>query len=37
MHSDLGAPEAGRLVYFDNDQKAAAPQDAKRLTRIVSG
>lgn len=23
------------LVYFDNDQKAAAPQDAKRLMRIV--
>jgi uncharacterized protein YecE (DUF72 family) len=24
------------LVYFDNDQKAAAPQDAKRLMRIVN-
>jgi uncharacterized protein YecE (DUF72 family) len=24
------------LVYFDNDQKAAAPRDAKRLMRIVN-
>jgi uncharacterized protein YecE (DUF72 family) len=24
------------LVYFDNDQKAAAPQDAMRLMRIVA-
>ena len=23
------------LVYFDNDQKAAAPQDARRLSRLI--
>jgi uncharacterized protein YecE (DUF72 family) len=25
------------FVYFDNDQKAAAPQDARRLTEMVAG
>jgi uncharacterized protein YecE (DUF72 family) len=25
------------LVYFDNDQKAAAPKDARRLMRILDG
>ncbi|MBO0718243.1 MAG: DUF72 domain-containing protein, partial [Rhizobiales bacterium] len=23
------------FVYFDNDQKAAAPRDARRLTRMI--
>jgi uncharacterized protein YecE (DUF72 family) len=23
------------LIYFDNDQKAAAPQDAQRLMQII--
>jgi uncharacterized protein YecE (DUF72 family) len=25
------------FVYFDNDQKAAAPKDAQRLIRLVEG
>jgi hypothetical protein len=24
------------FVYFDNDQKAAAPRDARRLLRMIS-
>jgi uncharacterized protein YecE (DUF72 family) len=27
----------GVLVYFDNDQKAAAPRDARRLTHLLRG
>jgi uncharacterized protein YecE (DUF72 family) len=24
------------FIYFDNDQKAAAPRDAERLTRMIA-